>query len=261
MKVFSDPQGIASASTFTGGSQPGYDPINVSSTAIRISWRSATTEFSSGIELILGNKSELHGIFLHGLNALCAMPTNVLSIGRNVGDYDEIGQIPIIRDPFGRYKAGYYPYDNGFTDTTYDRVRFQLNEVVGGSYYEIGAIYVFGTGLGVDVIRNPAYGSGLEHVEPVIETELVNGARSVVNAGPAYDILQLDFDALRTGSSTETEPERLWRDFRNGDVGIDLEVEDYQFWPMRLQESRVRSLYTSYNWDSVALSLREIVTV
>lgn len=262
MKVFSSSQGVISASTYVGGSQAGYEAINLASTAIRIPWRSTDTAQDHGVELTLGAPTAIHAVLIHSMNEACTLVTNQLELVHAAGHFDAIPNIPIVIDPYSRRKALYAPHDNGYTDTDYDRIRFRLiSSASVGSFFRIGSIYVFGTGLSVDVIRNPAYGSGLEHIEPTIVTELVNGARSVVNAGPAYDILQLDFDALRTGSSTETEPERLWRDLAGGDVGIDLENEDYQFWPMRLEENRVRTSYTSYNWDSVALSLREIVTV
>lgn len=262
MKVFSLPQAIDTAQTYLGASQAGYEAINLASTAIRISWRSTDTAQDHGIELVMPAMSVIHAILFQGLNPPCQQVGNELLLGRSAVDFDTIADVPVIRDPYGRYKAIYAPYDAGYTGTDYDRIRFRLiSSASVGAYFEIGSAYIFGQGLGADLIRNPSYGSGLEHIEPTIETELVNGARSVVTAGPEYDIVTLEFDALRSGGSVKEEPERIWRVAKFGDIAIDLQNENYQFWPMRLQENRARNNYASYNWDTVSMALREIVTV
>ena len=254
MKIFYLPTGFTATSTYP--SLAGYGPENLENSALKLSWRSADTNNQAAVELAFSSR-QIFGIFFYGLNEFTRQTVNNLVLERSPGDEDIIGEIPIVTDPYARYKAKFYPYENGYTGN-YTKVRFGF--VSGpGSYWEIGAAHVFAGGL-PGPNRNPAYGSRLQHIKPVSSDALVNGARPAVITGMDYDRLTLNFDALRTGVSEIDQPEFIWQALSLGYIGLDLQAEDYDFWPMTYENFSADRRFNSYQWDKVDITLREIVT-
>ena len=256
MKVYYTPQNFTATPRFS--TPPGYEASNLENTSISLPWRSVDTEIAHGFELTLDTPIQITGVMFYGMNVYTSVTSNTLTFEKQGGAQETVNNIPIIRDPLRRHKAFFAPFQNGYTDL-YEKIIFVFGGDPGNPYWEVGSAYIWRNEN--NVIRNPAYNSRVQTVYPAIAAELANGARPYALSGAPHQRLTLDFDQHLQGSADTTYAEILLSYLLNGPIGIDLEHEDYEFWPLTYNEFGFDSSYASYGLNKSNISLRELVTL
>ena len=258
MRVYWNPIAFT-GDNWTSTPPPGYDASNLENTAIRVPWRTSNVTNTQGFQLDFA-PTPVHCIIIYGIASTAIGAAHVKAwVGQNDSQFVEIPNIQIIQDPYYRFKCLICPYDAGFTDPDYEIFWFELGGPgLFGSYWEIGAAHLFASGLSIGN-DNPAYSSRMRHVAPTDNQTLANGAQAAVSLGPEYEVLDLTFDAIRSGGSVQNEPEFVQRALISGHVGITLENQDYEFWPMVYDSFESNSVWQGHNLDKVSYRMKEVV--
>jgi hypothetical protein len=228
-----------------------YAATNVRESPVDKPWRS-TSNALQNLDIDLGGSFAVVAVAVQGTNA----PSfTVLADGSNPPTTAR-GTLTLATDNTGRRK-GILEFA---ATVRYIRLQIPATSVVADdngtvqSYYEVGAVYVFGATLNLP--RDPIYGSSsMEAVFPQTSVDLANGQNVTSNDGAPYVEPTLGFS-----TRSDQDVEKAARLARLGVCWLDLGItsERHRQWPVRHVLPRLVRRVTRVNGEQVELKLREI---
>lgn len=241
--------GLIAATSWTAGtSAAGYPPTNAGLSAIRRPWRSTNTVLQSVTENF--TLQNLAGIYVHAVNvdALAGVfYTN--SIGTNVA---LLASPPTVHDGLGRYRL---LCSSGLPVNAKGALaQFTGVPQGGATYFELGAMYSFGSVLTLPV--DPLVGARVRTVRPRVQETLPNGQKADASTGPEFARITLTLRGLRSADLQQIE--RL----ANSGLCV-LDLGDPQapgnVWPVRCLMDSVDTALSRARLDEVNLEFEEVV--
>lgn len=232
--------------SITATSAAGYDAVNLGNPRIRKSWRSTDTT-QQQIIIDLGADVTVASLWLQHCNAASV----ALETKTAAGAYVAAGTLTLQQEPHGRRKGW------AAVPGTYRYLRLTIAAGVpadGAAYWEVGAIYVFGTST--TLARGPEWPLQINPQYPQVLTSLPNGRPVRADAGPIYALISMEFRPLASEDAA-----LLLRQARAATVGLSLDLtpRPWDAWPVTHVQGNAQIRAENAKNDLIAVELVEVV--
>ena len=242
------------ATPYSGSPITGYPASNVESHRITRPWRATSTGFK-GITCDLGSEMDIAAALFQDVNIPPTTAYHTTYTAPDSGVFTARGGCNVLlTDPFGRARGLKIL---NLTGIRY--VRFGVNDASvptdGAIYWNIGAIYIFASGV-APMAKAPRYGVSQEIIKPSQDIALPNGQFATVSLGPHRTSLSLDYDDLIDSSD---DVQAIYRATRQGPICLSLGYQGWDFWPLELADQDARMQWSDYRVNRFSMRLREII--
>lgn len=228
-------------------SQAGYPPVNLSSEALGLPWRSTSAGAKEVILPWLAVQT-IQTLFLHDVNfATCTVQKSVDGVA-----WVAVGVLTTYADQHGRRRGQITINAAGQL-----ALRIQIGAATpldGLGYWRIGAAHVFGAVATLPV--GPKYGYQERVKKAQLAVELPNNAMAVARTGPRRAVIEISIER-----KFDQSMEDLLSKAEAGTVLLSLDFPEWpaQAWPVRYIEQEAVENYFKVHKAQRALVFHEVI--